>query len=301
MAYGSTSIIENMATVFVIGEMFFIYFCLTMLIRFICSPLTKFKWFRKYHEKFDKAVFWGIPLRYALNMYLEVAVASQINIRNYRISKNMSSSDLHNKVSFYYALSMGAFVTLFPVLLGIFILRERDNFIKEQRDRLLYIMSYYVHKSHADMDRKFWKLRKFGVIISGIATKYKPQILFYPIFMLRRLLLAVILVQLEEQPWFQIQSMVVLNIAFAAYIGYFCPLESRFENKLELFGEAMNMLATYSFFVFTDWVPDLETRVTWGYTNIAYVSLIICVNMLVIFIDQVQMLIKTCQRKYRFY
>lgn len=43
------------------------------------------------------------------------------------------------------------------------------------------------------------------------------------------------------------------------YIGIVRPLESRFQNRNELFNEWVNMMATYNFFVFTDFVDNMET------------------------------------------
>lgn len=66
------------------------------------------------------------------------------------------------------------------------------------------------------------------------------------------------------------------------YITHFKPYEKRIHNRQELFNEVINMLVCYNFFVFTDWVPLIETQYLWGFSSIAYVTLMISVNMLLI-------------------
>lgn len=89
--------------------------------------------------------------------------------------------------------------------------------------------------------------------------------------------------QYESQPQFQIQLVTLLNLIFLMYIGIIKPLERRFQNRLELFNEWLNMMATYNFFVFTDFVDSKETQYNVGWTNIAFVTVLILVNMAIIF------------------
>ena len=50
MAYGSTSLIENMGTVFVIMMLFLFYVIAILLARLFCIPFIKNKRIRKYHN-----------------------------------------------------------------------------------------------------------------------------------------------------------------------------------------------------------------------------------------------------------
>ena len=59
IAYGSTSIIETMGTVFMMTEVFLVKFCCVHLIRFIWSPLMRITSFRKLYKRFKKVImFW---------------------------------------------------------------------------------------------------------------------------------------------------------------------------------------------------------------------------------------------------
>ena len=83
------------------------------------------------------------------------------------------------------------------------------------------------------------------------------------------------------------------------YIGIVKPIERRFSNQLELFNEWLNMLATYNFFLFTDFVDSMETQYTIGWMNILIVTILIFVNMLIILISTVSSVIRHQARKKR--
>lgn len=76
------------------------------------------------------------------------------------------------------------------------------------------------------------------------------------------------------------------------YIGIVKPIEKRFSNQLELFNEWLNMLATYNFFLFTDFVNSMETQYSIGWMNILIVTVLITVNMLIILISFISTIIR---------
>ena len=83
------------------------------------------------------------------------------------------------------------------------------------------------------------------------------------------------------------------------YLCFHFPLEERKRNRIEIFGEIINMMVCYNFFVFSDFVPDIDTRSLWGYTSITYVSTLVIVNMVIICIDYLNSLINWYERRQR--
>ena len=81
---------------------------------------------------------------------------------------------------------------------------------------------------------------------------------------------------------------IYLNLAFLIYIGYISPLLTRKSNKLEVFGEAINMLISYNFFIYSDFVLDYDTQFEWAFLSIALVCILIFVNMFIIFFEYAQ-------------
>ena len=128
MAYGSTSIIENMGTVFVIWMVFFFYVTIVQLMRYICFPLMKNKCFRTFYRNMNKKLLWGSFLRLGLEVYLEASIAAQINIRNYHLKKGLSEfSDLHNEISYYCSIIFGTILVLFPFVSAFFLLYKKTE------------------------------------------------------------------------------------------------------------------------------------------------------------------------------
>lgn len=132
MAYGSTSIIENMGTVFVIWEVFFIYVALVQLTRVLCCGLSRFEVFKKFFEKMDKNLYWGAFLRFGLEIYIESAIAAQINIRNFNDENYFDKeSTLHDWVSYVYAIILSIYLVVFPVFTLVFLFKNKSVINKE--------------------------------------------------------------------------------------------------------------------------------------------------------------------------
>lgn len=109
-AYGSDSIIENMGTIFVIAELFVFFLLFIFAMRCLCCYLCRLEWVDKKYEGFKEAIFWGTFLRFGLQCYLEVALASQINLRLSYDTQNT----VHEITSYFLAVFGAFFVLMFP-------------------------------------------------------------------------------------------------------------------------------------------------------------------------------------------
>ena len=54
------------------------------------------------------------------------------------------------------------------------------------------------------------------------------------------------------------------------YLVYFYPMESVFNNRMEIFGEIINLFLMYHVLLFTDFVQDIELRYSIGYSFIFF-------------------------------
>ena len=63
------------------------------------------------------------------------------------------------------------------------------------------------------------------------------------------------------------------------YLVYFYPMESIFNNRMEIFGEIINNLLMYHVLLFTDFVQDVELRYAIGYSFIAFTGVFISTHM----------------------
>lgn len=201
MAYGSTSIIENLGTVFVFWEIFFLYILIMQIIRYACFPLMRIKRFKKFYEKLNRNLFWGAILRFGIEIYLEAAVAVQINIRNYSNKFNeIQKQNLHNLVSYAFAIFLGIFIVSFQMFSFVFLLKYRQKIKTDVQNRTKYLLSNRTNKSQQELEDLFEFYTKYSTIFKDVSLKSNWQILFFPIFLLRRLTLSLVLVQLENYP-----------------------------------------------------------------------------------------------------
>ena len=196
MAYGSTSIIENLGTVFVYWLLFFAFALSCLCANCIFCCFRRVKGFNRCIYRIKKDLFWSAFIRFGIETYMEVAIAFQINVINYLNDKNMNEEHgVHNNVSFILALILGAYTILFPIISIGFLIHYHWEIVMEQKSRTKYINRYSTNKSLHEMDQTFTLIRKFGTLFSDVNSKTTPKLLYYPIFLLRRLLLAIILVK----------------------------------------------------------------------------------------------------------
>ena len=63
------------------------------------------------------------------------------------------------------------------------------------------------------------------------------------------------------------------------YLIYFYPMENVFQNRIEIFGEMINLILLYHVLLFTDFVYDPEIRYSIGYLFIFFTGIFISVHL----------------------
>ena len=56
-------------------------------------------------------------------------------------------------------------------------------------------------------------------------------------------------------------------------------MEDLFTNRMEIFGEILNLLLMYHVLLFTDFVGDVDMRYNIGYSFILYIAIFICIHL----------------------
>jgi hypothetical protein len=101
------------------------------------------------------------------------------------------------------------------------------------------------------------------------------------LYMLRRLLFAVIAVVFEKSPVLQVQILIFHCILMIMYNILVKPFEEPKMNRLEIFNEVCILAAAYHLFLFTDYIESPEFRYMIGWSIISITTFNIVVNMLV--------------------
>ena len=108
--------------------------------------------------------------------------------------------------------------------------------------------------------------RRYGAFFEGLLLDNGPYVLIYPFyFMLRRLLLALIVVIFRNFLWMQIFLKALTIITAVIILGEANYFETKFKHRMEYANEILVMLMLYNMICFSPFVPDIQTRSKMGY------------------------------------
>lgn len=96
------------------------------------------------------------------------------------------------------------FIFVFPIYTLVLLTKNYQVIKEERQTEIDYTISYRKDKSYYERDNLLPFRKKYGTLYDTNHIKSFKQLWFYVFFMLRRLLLAIVLVQWESTPQFQI-------------------------------------------------------------------------------------------------
>ena len=73
-----------------------------------------------------------------------------------------------------------------------------------------------------------------------------------------------------------------MNMFLLIYKGNNWPLETKFQNRLEMYNEVTIAIASGHLLFFTDWVPDQDVQTAYGWSMLWFIGLNFLVNLFVI-------------------
>ena len=91
------------------------------------------------------------------------------------------------------------------------------------------------------------------------------------------------------------QSTIVKTTLFMAYVGSFRPYQLNLSNIVELINEIFTTLCAYNLVLFSDFVPDPETRYMYGWPIIADTIFLILFNLVIICYTSIASTIHKCK------
>ena len=124
--------------------------------------------------------------------------------------------------------------------------------------------------------------KQYGTLYENINYKEKWYLLYNPIQLFRRLLLAVSFVFFPRHPLIQLFLCIFSSVAFTMYVASGRLYFFKGLNRIEVTNEALNILVVYQFMLFTDFVSNPETRFAIGWSNIIVIGTLIFINMALI-------------------
>jgi len=194
-----------------------------------------------------------------LEFYLDIALSAFINLNSLNSSFQGKSGD---KASAVFSIIGLAIVIGVPIATGC----------------LLWLK------------RKQLKDEHFKARFGELTTDTKPEYFYHVVlFMLRRLLLALIFVCLRNYCVIQIMCLAYQQTAWLIYIGMARPFEDRISKIREIIIETTAILCIDHLFFFTDWVTTVSATVSYnaGWSQCALISVVLLVSLAEIIRDVV--------------
>lgn len=130
---------------------------------------------------------------------------------------------------------------------------------------------------------------KCGNLYQDIKIKHLNNwdLAYYPLFLARRTIFVAIPTILYFCTSFQIQTLMVLNSLYIMFYAGQLPHWEKKRGKLECFNEFMIIVMSYHMICFSEFNLEVDSRFVMGYSFIAFVLLIILVNLIYMIHDSV--------------
>ena len=119
----------------------------------------------------------------------------------------------------------------------------------------------------------------FNNINTEAASFKKTHIFCCALFIIRRLNFVFVIFMFDDKPWLQIILVTYIHYAVWIINIYMKPLASRSSNFIEGFNDYIIFLCSLNVILFTDFVPDVETKFFTGWIMCDTISLMIFVNI----------------------
>ena len=159
-----------------------------VLLRVFCF---KFRWVKNCLDKIWRAIIWNMVLRVLIETCMENSVVNMI--RMHSINTKTWFESVTTSLAFAWLIVLG----LFGILVPLFLYKKRNSL----------------------NTKEFTK--KYGSLTENLKTKSYMARFFYTFYVLRRMIVALVLVFLVPYPWSQAQLICFTTSLQLIYIGHF--------------------------------------------------------------------------------
>ena len=269
------SILGTLFILMVYSVLFIILVFIIRLFERIISFLTgrESKPISKLYTWVKRKFFWNGIIRFVMESYLETMIVVFIGL-HYK----MDFATYHDIVSNGSSLVAFFVYGTIPFILTLMIVLNKSKINRE----LYWINHFEKSKAHKNKIKEIFPgYNLYGeAMFENIRTNRLSAALLNGIFLMRRMLLAYILVNLPHLPLFQVFTSLVSTFFYMMYIGFVEPFTSKEVNRLETFNEFMLILISYTYLLYTDYISDIEMRYLIGWITISGSTIVIFVNVL---------------------
>lgn len=199
--------------------------------------------------EWERGLYWSSQILILNGSYVVLAVVTAINV----VSLEWPSYGYY--INNYSAMVYFVAICVFPFF------------------QLIFCLKYY--DSLQDPEVK----KKWGMLYDGNNLESRGFVFYNFWFLMRRLMLAFVLVFIKEILFVHIASLVFQTVVAVIIMGSTKPLDFNQANKMESFNEIMILFIMYALMCLTDWQTDEEMRVYAGQMMQAFVLIHVGVNL----------------------
>ena len=220
-----------------------------LLFRF-CKPGNKC---HTIGRKIKQKIFWNTVLRFVLQSYLKNSLAVLFTISVMNVS---TSTGIMNAVASIVLLLV---LIVLPIYFAILLHRKRQSLTLEEMKA------------------------KIGSLYLGMNVKTVYQRLYSSIFMLRRLLYAILTVSCIDNPNILIHVFLMSNIMYIAFTGYVGPNDTKLARRMEYLNESFLQMTTYHLALFP-LSPTLADEELAGWSMVGFICAVFLCNLVVMLV-----------------
>ena len=245
--YESYFMAMNMDALFVILILTFTIPLILFILLSLCTDRSKFA--KQKRSDLAKSMHGNLIIRYLMEACLDIAICFGIEYR-YGLDGqvDLESSTLFYTVNTIVKVLLVSAVVIFPVLAIVLYLRKFDKWQDEAFEE------------------------RYGATLEGLRKDKKGSI-FYPfLFMIRRLLFAVVAIVTIEHLFVQTITLVTLSIIMVGYLSEIQPFDEPKMYRLEVMNELTTLTMIYIMIGLSEANPHVNAIKLW--LDIAFIAVI---------------------------
>ena len=121
--------------------------------------------------------------------------------------------------------------------------------------------------------------RVFGDLVSNLRRDTLGQLFYNFMFLIRRIVIAIVALDLKDYSSQQLQVLMILNLLYLIYQGKSKPFFGKANNFFALLNEFAIGLILICFVIFTQYCPNKETQYSVGWAEILILAIMLLVNL----------------------
>lgn len=244
LGYSTHNSIVNLGS---LGLFSFFYLCKVLFYLILLIPFVACygnKKLLKWAKKLKKDLFFSEFISITLEGYFEFLIAAYLNLSQPLATTNGERASLY--LGWYCVIIA---VIIFP---------------------LLWVMILCTPLKTLNSN-KFKK--KYGHFFEGVKSDKKIYIMYYLVYIIRRLIFCALAFFGGELRYVQLIFVMYCNLAVVIYQGSNNPLRGKAANRIELFNEVAIMAATANMSLFSNHMPNEKVKNMTGWWMVYYVSI----------------------------